>query len=133
MSIPDPVALVRELLLADAAVAALAGDNIFVGELPERLNASPPPAAVVIAPAGGPGRAGTLRYRRNRVDTVCYAATLESAWTLHLAVREALETMTVDGALRSIEASSDGALARDPQTQWPTCYASYLVGSVTDA
>lgn len=133
MTIPDPVALARVLLLADAAVAALVGENVYGGELPDSLNAAMPAKAVVITPAGGPGRRGTLAYRRNRIDTVCYGATLEDAWSVHLAVREALETMTASGALRSIETSSDGTLARDPRTEWPSCYASYLVGSVTAA
>lgn len=131
--IPDPIAELRTVLLEDAAVAALADDRVYSGELRRDLNPSMPVAAVVLAPAGGPGRPGTLKVRRTRVDTICYGATLNQAWKLHLAVREALETISRRlGALITIETSSDGSLARDQATQWPTCYASYTVLSAVE-
>lgn len=131
--IPDPLAELRTLLLEDAAVAALAETRVYSGEVPRDLNSSMAVAAVVLAPAGGPGRPGALKVRRTRVDTVCYGATLNQAWKLHLAVREALETISRRvGSLISIETSSDGSLARDQATQWATCYASYTVLSAVE-
>lgn len=129
---PDPIAEIVAYLLADTAVQAIAGERVF-GELPRDVNASMPVAAVVVTPAGGPGRPGVTKIRRTRVDTTCYGATVNAAWKLHLAVREALETLERrEGALISIEITSDGSAARDPVTQWPTCYASYSVLSDTE-
>lgn len=132
MSIPDPIAELTDMLLADTAVVALVDENVFGGELPVELNVSMPVAAVVLSPAGGPGRRRALKLRRTRVDTTCYGPTLEDAWALHTAVREALENMARTSTLLDVETSSDGSLARDATTQWPTCYASYLVLSAID-
>lgn len=126
MTVPDTLDDIRTLLLADAAVAAATSSRVFSGELPEEESRLMPRAAVVVSPAGGPGRQGTTKYRRTRVDTTCYGATLHESWQVHLAVREALETLSRrDNSLISLEMTSDGALARDPLKQWPTCYASY--------
>lgn len=132
MSIPDTLAELTDMLLADTAVIALADENVFGGELPTELNVSMPVAAVVLSPAGGPGRRRALKLRRTRIDTTCYGPTLEAAWALHAVVREALENAARTATLLDIETSSDGALARDPVTQWPTCYASYIVLAAID-
>ena len=135
MTIPDPITLIVALLLDDTAVSDIADTRVFAGGLPQdkEIRAAMPQATVVVSPSGGPGRKGRVRYRRNRVDTCCYGATLHEAWTLHLAVREALEMALRDEALFSAETTSDGANAVDPTTQWPTCYASYSVLSADEA
>lgn len=128
MSAPDIIAELVSLLLDDTTVSDLTDDRVFSGELPETESVAMPRASVVVSPAGGPGRQGVEKWRRNRVDTICYGPSLGEAWTLHLAVREALETLARrSDAVISIEISSDGALARDPVKQWPTAYASYGV------
>lgn len=131
MSIPDPIALIVELLKANEAIAALAGANVFGGGLPAGFVM--PQAAVVVTPAGGPGRRGAEGWRRNRIDTICYGATLHESWEVHLAVREALETMPPTGALKEAHITSDGSNALDPVELWPTAYASYLVLSTVTA
>lgn len=130
--IPDPIAELTDMLLDDTDVAALVGTHVHGGELPPSLNRTTAPTAVVLSPAGGPGRMKSLKIRWTRVDTICYAPTLADAWAIHIAVREALETMARTETLLSVETSSDGALARDATTQWPTCYASYGVLSAID-
>lgn len=133
MTIPDPIALIVDLLAHDVGVIDLAGTRVHGGALSAATRAAMPQTAVVVSPAGGPGRPGFMGIRRNRIDTVCYGETLHQAWLLHLAVREALETLRVDGAVRSLEISSDGANALDPVELWPTCYASYTVLSTVSA
>lgn len=133
MTIPDPIALIVELLQLDAAVTALVGSRVHGGQLSKETRGGMPQPAVVVSPAGGPGRPGYMRIRRNRIDTVCYGPTLHESWLVHLAVREVLEDLRVDGPLRSLEISSDGANALDPTTLWPTCYASYTVLSAVTA
>lgn len=130
--IPDTLAELTTLLLADDAVAALVGEHVHGGELPPEFNGDTPPASVVLSPAGGPGRRGALKLRRTRIDTTCYGPTLEITWAIHAAVREALENAPRSQTLLNIKVSSDGALARDRWTQWPTCYASYLVLAAID-
>lgn len=128
MTIADPIADIRTLLLADTAVAALVDTRVFGGELPQAEAAQMPRAAVVVSPAGGPGRPKFMKIRHTRVDTICYGATLHDSWKLHLAVREALETLDHrSSSVMAIEAASDAANARDSVKQWPTCYASYRV------
>lgn len=126
MTIPDPIADIASLLTADAGVAAIAGARVFSGGLPQSEQAAMPEATVVVKPAGGPGRPKLMLIRRLIVDTVIYGDSLKTAWDLHLAVREALETLgRPSGSVKTIEMASEAALAVDATTQWPTCYASY--------
>lgn len=132
MTLPDPIADIRTHLLADSAVAALVGTRVFGGELPQALATDTPPASVVVKPSGGVGRLKRMKTRMIRVDTICYAATLHDSWALHLAVREALETMSrPTGSVKTIEMASEAANARDSAKQWPTCYASYSALTTT--
>lgn len=132
MTLPDPIADIRTLLLADAAVAAIAGTRVFGGEIPENEAAAMPEATVVVKAAGGPGRPKFMKIRRIRVDTICYAATLHDSKQLHDAVREALETLDrPSGSVKSIEIASEALNARDQVKQWPTCYASYSALTTT--
>lgn len=132
MTIPDPIADLRQVLLNDAAVAALVDDRVYHSELPEAQSSSMPEQAVVLALAGGPGRLKTTQLRHLRLDTLCYGATLYESQQLHAAVREALETLDrrSDSAI-SVEMASDGQNGRDPLKQWPVCLASYRLLSTT--
>ena len=132
MSIPDPIADVRQVLLDDAAVTDLVGDRVYHSELPETESANMPEQAVVLALAGGPGRPKNMQMRHLRLDTLCYGATLYESQQLHAAVREALETIDrrSDSAI-SVETASDGQNGRDPLKQWPVCLASYRLLSTT--
>lgn len=127
----DPIEAVLEVLKSDADVAALAADRVSGGELPRGLVASMPQAAVVVAPAGGPGRRGYMDFAQVRVDVDCYGATPKDAWMLHLAVRTALKHMqrtVVNGVLlHSADVTADGASGRDPDTDWPVTVSSYLL------
>lgn len=132
MTLPDPIKDIRDLLLATSAVTTIASQRVFGGELPEAEATSMPRAAVVVKPSGGMGRLKLMKTRMIRVDTICYAATLHDSWALHLAVREALETLArPKGSVKSIEMASEAVNARDSVKQWPTCYASYSALTTT--
>lgn len=132
MTIPDPLADIRALLLGDTAVEALVGTRVFVAEIPEAQSAGMPQKTVVISPAGGPGRPKGLKIRHLRIDTICYGATLRESKDVHDAVREALETLSIPtGSVKTIEMAADAQNARDLVKQWPTCYASYLALTAT--
>ena len=132
MTIPDPIADIRALLVADAAVSALVAERVFHSDLPESESSSMPRQAVVVAQAGGPGRHKKLKTRSIRLDTLCYGATLYESLQLHLVVREALETLArTSGSVKSVEMVTDGLNGRDPLKQWPVCFASYRVLTTT--
>jgi hypothetical protein len=133
VSIPDPIAEIRTLLLADTDVASLAGTRVYGDDIAEGDQGSMPQATVVLREAGGPGRLGFTLYRRTRIDTLCYGKSLSESAQLHRYVREVLETMNrPTGTLFTAEVSSDGRNGRDPDTQRSLCIASYLVMSATD-
>lgn len=134
MSIPDPVAEIVAVLKADEGVVAVAtAAHVYAAGLPTK-GLQMPQAAVVVKPAGGPGRRGRSHIRDGRVDTVCYGASLRESWQLHLAVREALENLErTTGSIFSVSTASDGTNALDPVELWPTCYASYTVMSAVSA
>lgn len=139
MTIPDPLADIREILLADAGVMALVedgsvpgGGRVFHSELPDSESPNMPRQSVIVSQAGGAGRAKTLKTRSIRLDTHCYGATLYESWQLHLVVREAVETLARrSNSVISVETVSDGQNARDPLKQWPVCLASYRVLTTT--
>lgn len=135
MTIPDPITDIVNLLGEDADVIALVDDRIFGGGLKKSVTQDPawPQPAVVVTPAGGRGRRGYELVRTNRVDTICYGATLLQSWQVYLAVREVLENLDRDGSLFWCEISSDGANALDPVELWPVCYASFTVMSAVTA
>lgn len=133
MSIPDPIAEIRTLLIADSSVNSLVSGRVYGDEIDQADQANMPRAVVVLRESGGPGRLGLTLYRRTRIDTLCYGKDLSESALLHRYVREVLETMDrPTGTLFTAEVSSDGKNGRDPETQWPVSIASYLVLSATD-
>jgi hypothetical protein len=134
MTIPDPLADIRAFLLTVSTVTDLVGDRVFVAEIPEGKAAGMPTGTVVISPVGGLGRPKRLKIRHLRIDTICHGATLHESKSVHDAVREALETLTTPtGSVKTVEIASEAQNARDPDKQWPTCYASYLALTTTAA
>lgn len=134
MTIPDPIADIRALLLADPTVDGLVSGRVYHSELPASESADPafPRQTVVVAQAGGPGRPKTLKTRTIRLDTICYGATLYESYQLHQAVREVVETLARrSDSVISVETISDGQNARDPLKQWPVCFASYRALTTT--
>jgi hypothetical protein len=128
----DPVAAIRTILLADSDVAALVGTRIG-DEVPASAVASMPQAAIVLNPAGGPGRpgGGYQEYGKQRIDVICYGETLGQSWRVYLAAYAALKQLQrqiSEGVLvHSAEVSSKGSRGLDPTTQWPTTFSSWLV------
>lgn len=136
--LPDPIADIRALLAADTDIQTLVGQTaasdyrVFHSELPDTESGSMPRQAVVLAQAGGPGRAKRTNLRRIRLDTICYGATLYESQRLHDVVREVLEGLArTSSSVKTIEMSSEGQNGRDPLKQWPVCFATYTVLATT--
>lgn len=130
----DPIAAIRTVLLADPAVSALVDTRIWGAEVPtEPINEVKlmPRAGVVLNPSGGPGGEGYNEFGKQRIDTLCYGATLMEAWHVHLAVYAVLKQLRRQKAanvlLHSADPAAKGASGRDPVTQWPVTLSSWLV------
>lgn len=134
MTVVDPVAAIRTVLLADGGVAALVETRVYGGEVPEKDTNKMGRACVVVNASGGMGMSGGegyLELGKQRIDTICYGSTLNEAFTVYCAVHRALKQMhrrVASGVLlHSAEPVSKGVTARDPVTTWPTTLASWSV------
>lgn len=127
----DPIAAIRTVLLADPAVTALVDTRVHGGEVPAAEVKNMARACVVLNPSGGPGGEGYNEFGKQRIDTLCYGATLMEAWQVHLAVYTVLKQLRRQKAanvlLHSADPASKGASGRDPVTQWPVTLSSWLV------
>jgi hypothetical protein len=90
-----------------------------------------PRVAVVVKAAGGTGGLAYMRLRKRRVDVDCYGSTPMEAEKVWAVVSDCLKQMrrnvTTAVLIHSAEISSDGVSARDPETDWPTCFGSFTV------
>ena len=133
MTLPDPLAAVRKILLADAELAALVGTEIFVGELPDIYSkSSPPKGAVVIAAAPGTSNQfGCAKLGTNSVDLRSYGTNSTNAHDVGRAVLQVLKfldrTKTAEGTVLSTSPTNDGLYTRDPNTDWPVWIQSYSI------
>ena len=131
--IPDPLLALRELVAADADVAALAGTRVFAAELPDSEAAQMPRAAAVIAASGGPPDAGYAPLAHRRIDVRTYGKTPLGAMKLHLAVHAVLKSLRRTPSLTVLVHSAAleaGPVAmREPEVgaEWPFVFASYAV------
>jgi len=106
--------------------------TVFGGELDRREAKTMPRQVVVVKPAGGGllGASGQP-FGDQRVDVDCYGETPRDSWLLHLAIEDALLSLSrrVYGStlLHWAKPSARGTLARDPDTDWPISVSSYQV------
>lgn len=132
-AIVDPVAAIRSILLADTTVAALVGAEGVVSEIDEDIAPAMPKQIIVLKPSGGPRSpgGGDQQFGAQRLDVICYAATLYDSWTVYLAAYGALKAIRrkkVNGVLiHGAAVESKGSTARDVLKQWPVTYSSWLV------
>lgn len=131
-AIADTIKGLRLYLLADATVAGLVGTRVFGGELPDSEADDMPRACVVLNYAGGfADRWAYVELGEPRVDVRCYGTTPYVADQLYRAVHGALKhlTRTVLGGTMlhsaSLESSVQGL--RDPDTEWPFAFSSWVV------
>jgi hypothetical protein len=134
----DIVAAIVEVLKAEAAVTALAGEHIYGGELPPGLAGSMPRGALVVQPSGGAPYApdAKLPLEAQRVDVVAYGATLKQAVDLRSAAGRILinvERQVISGGLVHWVKSAGGYLTgRDRDGAWPYAFQSFQSLFATD-
>jgi len=131
MSIPDVVSAVVAVLRADAGVPI---DRVYYAELPKSEHATMPRKNVVVRKVGGfTADRARVRYQHQRIDIFCYGETPFEAAMLELAVYDALKQMVPHdvGTCRIWDAEvSSGAIdLREPDTQWPLVFRSYVIAA----
>lgn len=128
--IPDVLADLRSILIADAEVNALVAGRVFVGEIPGAQAASMPRKCLVIKDAGGPENNGFLTLHSQRFDAFCYGETPYEANKVRRAVYSSLKSLSrrAQGAslIHSVMVSGGALFQRDPDTDWPIRVQSFL-------
>lgn len=128
----DPLAAIKALLLADAAVAALAGHRVYGIELPASEAAHMPRKAVVVRPAGGISPVGGfVDLTGGRIEIIAWGETAYEAALLAGAVFGALKPVRREVAanvlVHWIEDAGGPTAIRDPDTGWPAAVQPYQV------
>lgn len=144
----NPRAALIHYLLANTDIAALVETRIWP-ELPEKEAQQQARAAIVITESGGgtigPGAESYADWENTRMDILCFgkdpyeASNLQRTvtvvlkrmertvvrWTFKVnGVSTQMETVLVDATITGGPISG-----RDPDTDWPFCFASYNVSS----
>ena len=132
MAIPNPIVALVTFFKADSALSALVGTRVFGAELPNTETESMPRAVVVISPAGsppGPGANSNLSFMSLRLDMKCYGTTPLTAWSVYLAVRDALKGLegSVKDTVLLYDASIEGGpiQLRDADLEWPLVLGTF--------
>lgn len=131
MAEADIIETVVNALKADGNVAALAGDRVFGGELPQDETKHMPRSCIVVQPSGGPSLAtgSYLDHDTQRLDLFFYGPTPFEAETLRRVARRALVTIrrqVIAGCLiHWIEPAGGFTAGRDPDAAWPVAFQSY--------
>jgi len=126
----DPLAALRQVLLADRAIQDLCESRVYVGELPPLEADAQARKAVLLAPTGGVERRGSGPIMRTRFTAWCYGESLVEAGRMDRAVQECLGNLsrrTVDLALIHSVFPSRSATGRDANTGWPLQYSTMTV------
>ena len=131
MAIPNPITAIITFLKADSTLTALVGTKVFGAELPDTETENMPQLCVVIAPAGGggPGANSNLSFMSLRLDLKCYGTTPLTAWSVYLAVRDAMKGLegSVKDTVLLYDASIEGGPInlRDADLDWPLVLGTF--------
>lgn len=134
-AVADPIAALAETLKADGATAAIAGANVFGGELPsdDDFLAGMPQAAIVLEPTGGLSLTGDsyLEHDTSRVDLFAYGATPREAKlladTAALALRRVKRVVVAGVLLHWVKPAGGATDERDVDAAWPRSFRSFQV------
>ncbi|MBB99190.1 MAG: DUF3168 domain-containing protein [Rhodobacteraceae bacterium] len=135
----DPVRALRELLKANADVAALVGSRVFGGELPAAETKSMPRAAIVLRPSGGASlTAGSYaRHDTQRIDLLAHGATPMEADALARLCRVIvcdIRRQVVEGCLiHWVDVAGGLSAERDRDAYWPVALQSFQIFHALEA
>lgn len=129
----DPVGATRDILAADAGIAALAGDRVFGGELPAGEADSMPRRALVVKPSGGISITGGsgVEHDTQRVDLFAYGATPKQAADLvslaALVLRRVDRVVAAGTLVHWYQPAGGYSSSREPDTDWPRAFMSFQI------
>lgn len=129
----DPVAALVAALLADPDTSAIAGTDIYGGELPGEVVDRMPTPVIVIAASGGVSLTGTSGAEADaqRIDLLAYGASPAEANLLRATAARrlwAVEREVFAGTLiHWVNRAGGFAQARDRDGQWPQSLLSFQV------
>lgn len=126
----DPLAALRQVLLADPAIQDLCETRVYIAELPPDEVKNQPRKTVLFAPTGGVESRGTSPIMRSRFISYSYGESLVEAGRVDRAVQDCLKHLqrrTVDLALIHAVFPARSATGRDANTGWPLQYSTMTV------
>lgn len=129
----DPVAALVAFLLRQNSVIALAGADIFGGELPQDVVQLMPRAAILVKPSGGASMmAGSFAdHDTQRVDIITYGPTPFVAHRLMAEVAHALRQLRrqvhANTLIHWCESAGGFMTGREAQTEWPRVWRSFQI------
>lgn len=129
----DLIAALTAILAGDTAVAAMAGAEIYGGELPAAAVARLPIGAVVVQASGGAAMtAGTyVEHDAQRIDVTCYGKTARQAELLRsacaLALRRVRRRAVSQTLIHWIDSAGGVLSGRERDGGWPTAFQSFQV------
>lgn len=133
MAEADPIGAAVAALAVDPDTVALAGADIFGGELAGDVLDRGPKRAIVIAPSGGVSMAGASKaeFDSQRIDLIAYGATPAEAQQLLAVAARCLwliERQVFAGTLiHWVNRAGGFGRARDSDTQWPQAFQSFQI------
>ncbi len=133
MAEADIIGALVALLKADAAVAVLAGDDVYGTEMPQEAVKRMPGKMLVVTPSGGVSlmSGSDVAADTQRFDVFAYGATPREANTLRTLARAVLlrtKRKIVAGVLIHWINSGGGFFAaRERDGQWPQSFQSFQV------
>lgn len=129
----DPLGAMVAALLADAPTAAIAGTDVFGGELSPDVLARMPTSAILLVPSGGVSLTGgsSAEVDGQRLDLFAFAGTPGDANRLRATAARRLQMIEREvfaGTLiHWVNRAGGFALARDRDGQWPQAFQSFQV------
>lgn len=127
----DIVTAIVEILKADAGIAALVETHVYGGELPPDLAGQMPRAVIVVQPSGGAAfaPASTVNAEIQRLDLICYGATLFEATELRRTASRVLldirRQFAADVLIHWVQWAGGYLTGRDRDGAWPYALQSY--------
>ena len=129
----DIIGALVALLKADAAIAVLAGDDVYGTELPQDAVKRMPQRMIVINPSGGSSlmSGSDVDFDTQRFDLFAYGVTPRDANQLRAVARAVLlkvQRRLINGTLIHWINSGGGFFdARERDGQWPQSFQSFQV------
>lgn len=136
--VPDPLAALKEWLLADADINTAVGTRVYLLELPKEETPNMEQGAIVIKESSGPmPRVGCARLGTSPIEVWCYHVSYGAARALAMGVYQKLKFLSRVTArntlIHSVVPLGGRVSMRDPDTKWPFTMQSFQLTAAETA